>query len=403
VMDNEMVALMEGRDGDGVEDMFRWEGDGVFFSDVTMLQSETRVESVVENIIDEVGSNSYPPTMQNTTSVSMPVYHGFYSPQEVNHYGGNNYFPQEVNPSGGYHPQQIVYEPQHSVYNTVTLNPNNFVGPVSNIRYIKEDIPISSRKRTAEPGTSEPETQISKRAKNREAARRWRQGKKEQLVELQEEVFQLKSRIDDMQIDMDVIRNENFYLKKELERARNGVTSSVFTGSTNRVPPTSNTSFSNRTNITSSPYGAMTGTNPMTSINVNGGANGLQYMTTPSLVLLCVFLFSLAIFLPVLYNGTNAFQESHPLLLAVTETARHPRVLVDSKFPLPQYSASPSLLKKTNHLSTPSYSLFKPTPAESFPNQILASVWNSFTGEGVNSQQMKKSIASGVRMDRTFL
>jgi hypothetical protein len=84
----------------------------------------------------------------------------------------------------------------------VTLNPNNFIsGNPIKISYVAES---STRKR---PNTQAPETELdslnAKRLKNREAARRWRQGKKDQIADLQGEVHFLKTKIDAMQTEID--------------------------------------------------------------------------------------------------------------------------------------------------------------------------------------------------------
>jgi hypothetical protein len=99
----------------------------------------------------------------------------------------------------------------------VTLNTNNFIGNPTRIPYLAE----SSRKR---PNVQVQETELdslnAKRLKNREAARRWRQGKKDQISDLQGEVHYLKTKIDAMQTEMETLRIENQYLKQELSNTR---------------------------------------------------------------------------------------------------------------------------------------------------------------------------------------
>jgi len=173
----------------------------------------------------------------------------------------------------------------------VTLNPNNFIGNPTKIPYLAE----SSRKR---PNVQVPETELdslnAKRLKNREAARRWRQGKKDQISDLQGEVHYLKTKIDAMQTEMETLRIENQYLKQEISNSRQV-----------KVPQPQ--------------------PSPILSLNPfrQSTTNEINFLPTPSsLFLLCLFVFSLCLSLPTTpqhYPGTDLVVDLSPI--------RQPRVL----------------------------------------------------------------------------
>jgi len=342
-------------------------------------------------IIDEPKSNTeriqdnasllgnHPSTVSDNTSQSESL--TSYNPETSNTVPvpslSNQLFKTEDN-MNFYYPQQFVYQPLATpTVRTVTLNPNNFeVAPVTNIRYVK-DSSSSSRKRTLEP-SNDGETLMIKRLKKRDAARRWRQEKKEQFTVLQDEVYTLKHKIQGMQIEMDALRSENFYLKKELEHVRNNsIDPSIFSELTNKV--------TNYTTNISQPY-----TN-MTTINMGRSTDSLQFNSTPSLVLLCIFLFYFAFFSPSLHNGGAYYKETHPLLASPVDTPKLPRVFTSySKFQTPP-------LRKSDELVPPK------------PTDIFPSTWQLFFGvpvsSGVNVENMNKRLhsSSGLRLDRTFL
>jgi len=93
--------------------------------------------------------------------------------------------------------------PQISSIPIITLNTNNFSGNSSNpsnIRYVAE----ASRKRASiNVAETEHDSLNAKRIKNREAARRWRQGKKDQIADLQGEVYVLRTKLDTLQTEME--------------------------------------------------------------------------------------------------------------------------------------------------------------------------------------------------------
>jgi len=129
----------------------------------------------------------------------------------------------------------------------------------------------------------------------------------------------------------------------------------------------------------------------MTTINLGRSTDNLQFNSTPSLVLLCIFLFYFAFFSPSLHNGSAYFKETHPLLESPVDTPKLPRVFTS-------YSKSQTLpLRKTDELVPPK------------PTDIFPSTWQLFFGvpvsSGVNVEKMNKRLhsSSGLRLDRTFL
>jgi hypothetical protein len=193
--------------------------------------------------------------------------------------------------------------PKHSVP-IVTLNTNNFSGNLSQIRYLPE---TSSRKR---PNNPVPETELdcvnAKRLKNREAARRWRQGKKDQIADLQGEVYTLKNKLDAMQTEMETLRIENQYLKQELNKPRQ----------VPPQPPKLTQPPSPHWSLSSGPF--RLASNPPPSSDIN-------FLPTPSLFLLCLFVFSLCLSLPPSTQG--AFPgTTEPYWITGPASVRQPRL-----------------------------------------------------------------------------
>jgi hypothetical protein len=182
----------------------------------------------------------------------------------------------------------------------VTLNPNNFSDNPSKIRYVPGEV---TRKRPVSHPESELDTLNAKRIKNREAARRWRQGKKEQIADLQDEVSSLKSKLDTLQTENETLRIENRYLKQELDKVRK-------TPSLSPSPPKITTDYHNPVLRNGTHY------------------SDIEFLPTPSLFLLCLFVFSLCLSFPSqrypLFPGTEPTAVSSPLMSANT---RQPRLL----------------------------------------------------------------------------
>jgi hypothetical protein len=273
-----------------------------------------------------VNMNSYFPIALNTTprlGLDLPssTYNAYYAPP---HLSLGTSQPPPMPPSaaiyvhqGSASPEQVVYatpspiesyqpvdpgkentenragetsgNPKSSIP-IVTLNTNNFIGNPTRIPYLAE----SSRKR---PNVQVQETELdslnAKRLKNREAARRWRQGKKDQISDLQGEVHYLKTKIDAMQTEMETLRIENQYLKQELSNTRQKVSQPPQSPNLHTFRPTSTT-------------------------------NEMNFLPTPSsLFLLCLFVFSLCLYLPTTlqhYPGTD-------LVLDQSSIHRQPRLL----------------------------------------------------------------------------
>jgi len=136
----------------------------------------------------------------------------------------------------------------------------------------------------------------AKRLKNREAARRWRQGKKDQIGDLQGEVSYLKNKIDAMQTEMETLRIENQYLKQELTK--------TIQHHHHHQPPQSPLMSSFSSYPFRSPiYSSQT---PPLPPNTPPSSNNLNLLSTPSIFLLCLFLFSLSHSLP-LYTNSKPF------------------------------------------------------------------------------------------------
>jgi len=187
----------------------------------------------------------------------------------------------------------------------MTLNTNNFSGNLSQIRYLPE---TSSRKR---PNNPLPETEgdslNAKRIKNREAARRWRQGKKDQISDLQGEVYTLKNKLDAMQTEMETLRIENQYLKQELNKTRQ--TSKI-------SPPSISLSSPHWSPLSSYPFRLASNPPP---------ANDINFLPTPSLFLLCLFIFSLCISIPP-GSSNGAFPGMDPSQGSWSTPLRQPRL-----------------------------------------------------------------------------
>jgi hypothetical protein len=200
--------------------------------------------------------------------------------------------------------------PKHSVPPIVTLNANNFSGNLSQIRYLPE---TSSRKR---PNNPLPETELdglsAKRLKNREAARRWRQGKKDQIADLQGEVYTLKNKLDTMQTEMETLRIENQYLKQELNKTRQPQISPQPPKITQSPSPSPSPHWS------ISSHSFRLASNPPPSSDIN-------FLPTPSLFLLCLFVFSLCLSLPPSTQG--AFPgTTEPYWITTPASVRQPRL-----------------------------------------------------------------------------
>jgi len=182
---------------------------------------------------------------------------------------------------------------------------------------------------------------------------------------------------------MDALRSENFFLKKELEQARSTADPSIFSGLTNKVINCT----TNLPTLINQPY-----TNNLTTINLGRTTDGLQFNSTPSLLLLCIFLFSFAFFSPGLHTGSAHFKETHPLLAFPVDTPKLPRVFTSHS----KSTSQTPPLRKTDGLTPP-----KP--------DIFPSTWQGFFGvpipSGVNVEKMNKRLpsSSGLRLDRTFL
>jgi len=168
-----------------------------------------------------------------------------------------------------------------------------------------------------------PETELdslnAKRLKNREAARRWRQGKKDQISDLQGEVYTLKNKIDAMQTEMETLRIENQYLKQELHKTRQPQSQTQ--------PPPQSPLLS----YSSHPFRIGASTPPPHSND-----HPINFLPTPSIFLLCLFVFSLCLALPpsVVYSskafpGSQGHQTTEDYLLSSSSlggSARQPRL-----------------------------------------------------------------------------
>jgi len=159
----------------------------------------------------------------------------------------------------------------------------------------------SSRKR---PNNPQPETELdslnAKRLKNREAARRWRQGKKDQISDLQGEVYTLKNKIDAMQTEMESLRIENQYLKQELHKAR-------------QTPISTQPAPSPLLSLSSHPFRLAPSPPP---------SNDINFLPTPSLFLLCLFVFTLCISSLPLNNSFPGTESSGSFMAPLSRQPR---------------------------------------------------------------------------------
>jgi hypothetical protein len=198
--------------------------------------------------------------------------------------------------------------PKHSVP-IVTLNANNFSGNPGNLRsYLPES--NTSRKR---PNNPLPETELdslnAKRLKNREAARRWRQGKKDQISDLQGEVYTLKNKLDAMQTEMETLRIENQYLKQELSKSRSQQPPQ---------PPKLTQPPSPHFSLSSHSFRLAPSNPPPSSSDIN-------FLPTPSLFLLCLFVFSLCLSIPPSTQGAFPGITDHSWM-SIPGSVRQPRL-----------------------------------------------------------------------------
>jgi len=273
--------------------------------------------------------NIYPPphptlgTSQPPPSITIPYVHHGSTPEQLVYSTPSNteiyldgkkdyYIDRPDHPYSG--------NPKSSVP-IVTLNPNNFIGNPSKIRYLAE----ASRKR---PNTvNVPETELdslnAKRLKNREAARRWRQGKKEQISDLQGEVNYLKTKIDAMQTEMETLRIENQYLKQELSNTRQPKIS--------QPPPQS----PNLLSLSSHPYRPTATSTP----------NDINLLPTPSIFLLCLFVFSLCLSLP---TSPSSFPGTDHSLVSYMSIPRQPRLLDSTGTYNYDHTSSDKILAQAN-------------------------------------------------------
>jgi len=235
----------------------------------------------------------------------------------IHHPEGNSPDLAQTPPDEGYLPYNAIppkdrpdsyASPQTSSIPIITLNPNNFSGNSSNpsnIRYVAE----ASRKRASiNVVETENDSLNAKRIKNREAARRWRQGKKDQIADLQGEVYVLRTKLDTLQTEMETLRLENQYLKQELSKTRQTKASQ---------PPAQSPLLSFATH----PFRAAP-SNPPHDMNL---------LPTPSLFLLCLFLFSLCMSLPF---ASTAFPGTDQTISSLTEI-RQPRLFHSSMDSIP--------------------------------------------------------------------
>jgi len=249
----------------------------------------------------------------------------------------------------------------------VTLNPNNFIGNPIKIPYVAES---STRKR---PNTQAPETELdslnAKRLKNREAARRWRQGKKDQISDLQGEVHFLKTKIDAMQTEMETLRIENQYLKQEISQSRQVKVT--------QPPPQS-------PNLSSHPQ------------RQTPSSNEINFLPTPSLFLLCLFVFSLCLSFPNIpqrFPGTNLIMGDE-----LSSSCRNPRLLDEST--TPSSILAPILSIQSNSGTSGSWvmSLFSQVYQRLLPHHHNTLEPSLLKVKNVG--EMNKRISSSLRLDR---
>jgi len=257
-------------------------------------------------------SQTLPP---NASHPSLYIHHQVPSPDIVNTSHSALYIPSPAYGNtettsgngnlGDY--EQVNSIPKKSIP-IVTLNTNNFEGNPTQLRYLQGE--STTRKR---PNTL-PETELdnlnAKRIKNREAARRWRQGKKDQIADLQGEVHTLRTKLDTLQTEMETLRIENQYLKQELHKAR---LSPAGDSPPSHSPPKPSTPYLNTIFSHASPSPSST----FSPVDIN-------FLPTPSLFLLCLFVFSLCLSFPS--QTYTPFPGTEKTISPIVTSSRQPRL-----------------------------------------------------------------------------
>jgi hypothetical protein len=289
------------------------------FSD-PIVQGQANLDTALSNSMTYVGPPSsygthYPHTLSidssqtlpsNTSHTSLYMHHQV-NPTPMQDHSTYSYGKTDTTSGNGLigEYEQVNSNPKKSIP-IVTLNTNNFDGIPSQLRYLQGE---PSRKRPSALPETEMDNLNAKRIKNREAARRWRQGKKDQIADLQGEVHTLRTKLDTLQTEMETLRIENQYLKHELHKARHSPAGDSPPSSS---PPKPTAPYLNTHTIFSHAPSAST----FAPADIN-------FLPTPSLFLLCLFVFSLCLSFPA--QTHTPFPGTHTVS-PLENTSRQPRL-----------------------------------------------------------------------------